>query len=75
MTMRAKITRKEGYRCAPHGSVVEFFPCGSIVSGKVADCALEDHAAARMFDPREETKPAAAVETKAKRGRPRKKAE
>lgn len=73
--LQARITRKEGYRCAPRGSVVEVFPFGVVVTGRAAECALEDHAAARVFDPREETKPAAPVETKAKRGRPRKKAE
>lgn len=72
---QAKITKQGGYRCAPRGSVVEFFPFGAVVTGKVAECALEDHAAARMFDPREETKPAAPDEVKQapkKRGRPRK---
>lgn len=72
---QAKITREKGYRCAPRGSVVEFFPFGVVVTGKVAECAMEDHAAARMFDPREETKPAEPVQAKAKRGRPTKKAD
>jgi len=72
----AKITKKEGYRCAPTGAVVEHFAYGDIVTGKVAECALEDHAAARMFDPRTDTQAMDAPETKAdapkKRGRPRK---
>lgn len=63
---KAKITKQEGYRCAPNGAVVEHFAFGQIVEGKVAEWALADHAAQRMFDPREETKVEAAPETKAK---------
>ena len=66
---KAKITK--AYRCAPRGSIVEEFAIGSIVTGKVAEWALTDGAASRMFDPREETKIAPPPETK-KRGRPRK---
>lgn len=69
----AKITKQDGYRCAPNGAVVEFFPCGTVVTGKVAEWALNDHAAARMFDPRTDTQAMDVPETKAKRGRPRKK--
>ena len=68
---QAKITKPEGYRCAPRGAVIEHFAAGSIVTGQVAEWALADHAAQRMFDPREETKVVAPSETK-KRGRPRK---
>lgn len=68
----AKITKKDGYRCAPNGATVEVFLYGDIVTGRVAEWALADHAASRMFDPRTdvqaETSP---LETK-KRGRPRK---
>lgn len=72
--MQAKITNRDGYRCAPNGSRVEVFAFGDIVSGQVAEWALADRAASAMFSPVEETKPAAPVETK-KRGRPRKDAE
>lgn len=69
---KAKITAQAGYKCAPHGHTVVTFPFGAIVTGDVAEWALADHAACRMFDPRDETKVEAAPETKAKRGRPRK---
>lgn len=69
---RAKITKKDGYRCAPKGAVIEVFQFGEIVDGQVAEWALADRAASRLFDPREETKVEAPTETK-KRGRPRKK--
>lgn len=68
---QAKITKPEGYRCAPSGSVVQTFAHGSIVTGQVAEWALADRAAQRMFDPREATKVVMPGETK-KRGRPRK---
>lgn len=69
--MQAKITKPDGYRCAPKGSIVEFFPCGTVVTGVVAEFALQDHAARRMFDPREDAKVIAPDETKAARA-PRK---
>lgn len=69
---QAKITKPEGYRCAPSGSVVQTFATGDIVQGKVAEWAIADKAAQRMFDPREATKVVAPPETK-KRGRSRKK--
>lgn len=65
----AKITRKEGYRCAPNGVHVETYAFGETVSGQVAEWAIADKAAKRMFDPREETKVVTPPETKAKRGR------
>lgn len=68
----AKITKRDGYKCAPNGSIVEFFPFGAVVTGVVAEFALQDHAAHRMFDPREAAKVVAPDETKAKRA-PRKK--
>ena len=74
----AKITRKEGFQCAPNGYTIETFACGAVVSGKVAEWALRQHAAARMFDPREDRKVVTEVETKEapkKRGRPKKKAD
>lgn len=70
----AKITKREGYRCAPNGSVVQVFAFGAMVNGKVAEWALRDHAAQRMFDPREEVKIVTAPEVKRKPGRPRKEA-
>lgn len=74
MIKRAKITAKDGYKCAPTGCKVEVFPFGSIVDGKVADWALADKSASAMFDPREETKIIGPDETKAtpKKRKPRK---
>jgi hypothetical protein len=63
----AKITKQDGYRCAPYGAIVQTFSFGEIVTGKVAEFALSDHAAQRMFDPREETKVEVAPETKRRR--------
>jgi|AntAceMinimDraft_11_1070367.scaffolds.fasta_scaffold00326_13 hypothetical protein len=60
----AKITKKDGYRCAPDGIRVSTFGFGEIVEGKVADWALADKAAQRMFDPREDTKVEKVLETK-----------
>lgn len=69
---KAKITKPEGYRCAPDGSTVQHFAFGTKVEGKVADWALADGAAQRMFDPREETKVESAPETKTKPRRTKK---
>lgn len=66
---RAKITHPDGYRCSPSGARVEVFAFGEIVTGKVADWALADHAGQRMFDPREETKVEAVLEVKKTRTR------
>lgn len=63
---KAKITKQDGYRCAPEGHTVILFPAGSIVTGKVAEWALDDRAASRMFDA-PETKVTPPTETKAKR--------
>lgn len=63
--MRAKITKPDGYTCAPNGSVVMTFPYGMEVEGQVAAWALQDRAASRLFD--RETKVDAPSETKAKR--------
>lgn len=63
----AKITRQEGYKCAPRGAVVETIPFGKVVTGRVAEWALADGAAQRMFDPREEVKPDGPTETKKER--------
>ena len=67
----AKITRREGYRCAPNGAAVEAFAFGAVVSGHVAEWALADGAAQPVHDPRTDTQAMAAPETK-KRGRSRK---
>ena len=67
----ARITRKEGYRCAPNGSVVEVFAFGTVVSGRVAGWALADGAAQTVHDPRTDAQAMTPPETK-KRGRPRK---
>lgn len=74
---RAKITKREGYKCAPKGFKVELFPFGAIVEGRAAEWALSAHAASAMFEPRAEAKVTGPDEIKAapkKRGRPRKKA-
>lgn len=74
---QAKITAQAGYRCAPDGHTVVTLPVGTVVTGQIAEWAMADKMAARMFDPREEKKIETATETKAaprKRGRPRKKA-
>lgn len=60
--MKAKITKPEGYSCAPSGAVVVTFPYGAIVEGKAAEMALADQAASRMMDV--ETKVTAPTETK-----------
>lgn len=67
----AKITREEGYRCAPNGARVEMFAFGSVVSGQIAEWALADGAAQALHDPRTDTQAQTPPETK-KRGRPRK---
>lgn len=72
---QARITRKGGYKCAPQGHTVETFAEGIVVTGKVAEWALADRAASRMFDPVAETKVTPPNEAKAKRGRPKKKAD
>ena len=46
---KAKITKKDGYRCAPEGHTVVTFPFGAIVTGQIAEWALADKAASRMF--------------------------
>ena len=69
---KAKITSKDGYRCAPNGYTVEVFPCGTIVDGKVAKWAISDRAASAMFDPREATKVVGPDETKTRKPRQKK---
>lgn len=71
---RAKITRADGFACSLDGYTITTYPQGAIVTGKAAEWALRQHAAARMFDPRQETAAIIDLETKApaKRGRKRK---
>lgn len=66
MIHRAKITHPDGYRCAPEGNRVVFFPTGTVVSGKVAVWAVADHAAAAMFADDRKTKIATPTEAKTK---------
>lgn len=63
---KAKITDPKGFDCAPRGSVIEHFPQGAVVEGKVAEWALAAKKANRMFDPVQEKKVETAPETKAK---------
>ena len=67
MTDTAKITKPDGYDCAPLGHTVEHYPCGDIVTGQVAGWAIADNAASRMFNPVEETKIVSPPENKRKR--------
>lgn len=61
---KAKITKADGYLCAPNGARAEFHPCGAMVSGQVAVWALADRAASATFEPREEVKVIEPTETK-----------
>lgn len=63
--MRAKIITP--FRMAPEGHTVVLFPEGMIVEGRIAQAALEAHAACRMFDPVEEKKVEVVPETKRRR--------
>lgn len=47
---KAKITCREGYKCAPQGHTVILFPFGKIVEGQVADWACKDGSAKRLFE-------------------------
>lgn len=64
--MQAKVTNPAGYRCAPNGAIVVVFQFGEVISGQVAEWAV-DEGAARVFTPVSETKIAPPPETK--RGR------
>ena len=66
---QAKITDPLGYKCAPDGHTIVTYPLGVVVTGQVAVWALADHKAARMFDPRTETKVTGPTETKFRRKR------
>ena len=43
--LTAKITAKDGFRCAPNGHTVEIYKCGDVVTGKVAEWAIKAKAA------------------------------
>lgn len=49
MIKTAKITKRDGYKCAPSGHTIEFFPYGEIVTGQVAEWAISDNAASSMM--------------------------
>ena len=66
---KAKITKEDGFECAPDGHTVVVFNFGDIVTGQVAEWALAARAASAMFDPREDTKVVAPPETKGKASR------
>ncbi len=66
---KAKIIAPDGYRIAIDGNHVVTFPMGAIVEGRVAEAALQDHAASRMFDQVAERKIVAPTETKTPRKR------
>jgi len=65
--MRAKITKPDGYLCCPEGHTAVRYMAGTIVTGQVAEWAVADKAASRMFNPVEETKVTPALETKGPR--------
>lgn len=56
----AKITARNGYRCAPDGVTVQHFAFGDTVDGIVAAWAIADGYAEAII----ETKPAEVLETK-----------
>jgi hypothetical protein len=58
--MYAKITARNGYRCAPDGVTVLHFAFDEIVDGLAAEWAVADGYAQPFI----ETKPAEALETK-----------
>lgn len=69
MQKKAKITKKDGFECAPDGHTVVVFRFGEIVSGQVAEWAIAARAGSAMFDPREDTKVVQPPEVKAKKRR------
>lgn len=48
--MQAKITKIDGYMCAPEGHTVQTFALGRIVSGPVAEMAVADGAAEALTE-------------------------
>ncbi len=58
--MYAKITARNGYRCAPDGVTVLHFAFDEIINGLAAEWAVADGYAQPVI----EAKPAAALETK-----------
>jgi hypothetical protein len=65
--MQAKITATYGYKCAPDGHTVLNFANGQIVSGKVAEMAVEDGAAVAIEVGPIDTKITPPAETKSRR--------
>lgn len=63
--MRAKIIKP--FRMAPEGHTVVEYSEGMIVEGRIAEAALEAHAACRMFEPVAEKKIEVVAETKRRR--------
>jgi 6-phosphogluconolactonase/glucosamine-6-phosphate isomerase/deaminase len=47
---KAKITDRDGFDCAPNGHTIVNFPFGEVVEGRVAEWALAEKAAKRLFD-------------------------
>jgi len=54
---KAKITNKNGFKCAPEGHTVVTFPFGEIVEGQVAEWAIADRSASALFPPKKKRKP------------------
>ncbi len=69
MTDQAKITKKDGYTCCPEGHTPVTYPVNTIVTGQVAQWALDDKAAARMVSRKGK------IDTKAVKGAPENKAD
>lgn len=72
--MKATITDKSGFTCAPDGHTVVTFECGDVVTGKVAKWAVDAGAANRDGieagkSPQLETKVVTTPETKRRKGR------
>ena len=61
---KARITKKDGYKCCPNGHTAETFPFGAEVSGVVAEWALADNAAKALFPRKRKKAHGAAPENK-----------
>ena len=69
---RAKITNKDGYRCAPEGHTVVTIPFGDIIEGDMAKAAIASRDA-QALGPQKKAK-GKSSETKAKGAAPENKA-
>ena len=58
-----QVTLLRDYRCAPEGHTVESYKAGDVVTGRVAELAIQDGAAKRIRAPRV-TKPDRPTEVK-----------